>query len=152
MKPGVRGQISRLTESNLSEAGLLPVISLIAADLEKPLLPVSIFSSGLAPAEAVVKYLRERFQLSYEQLGVLLERSLPSISTTYHNACRKMPGRLLGQGRRIPLRMLCQRRFSMLETVVAYLKHEGLSLSEIARLLKKDSRTIWTTFRRWQLK
>lgn len=47
----------------------------------------------------------------------------------------------------IPIRVLQNRQFGVLEAAVVYLKDEiGLKYSEIARLLNRDDRTIWNVY------
>ena len=49
----------------------------------------------------------------------------------------------------IPLRILQDRTVAVLESIVEYLKDEkGLRYSEIALLLNRDQRTIWTVYSR----
>jgi len=58
-----------------------------------------------------------------------------------------------GQGKEkildIPLRILQDRTLAVLESIVEYLKEEKcLKYSEIAKLLNRDQRTIWTVYSR----
>lgn len=47
----------------------------------------------------------------------------------------------------IPIQILQNRQFGVLEATVVYLKDEiGLKYSEIARLLNRDDRTIWNVY------
>nr|MCK4929876.1 hypothetical protein [Nanoarchaeota archaeon] len=47
----------------------------------------------------------------------------------------------------IPIQVLQNRQFGVLEATVVYLKDEiGLKYSEIARLLNRDDRTIWNVY------
>jgi hypothetical protein len=49
----------------------------------------------------------------------------------------------------IPLSIVCDRNVSVFETIVEYLKnHYGLTYHEIAVLLNRDDRTIWTVYNR----
>lgn len=49
----------------------------------------------------------------------------------------------------IPSIIFTDRRLSVLEILVEYLKDEkNLNYSEIARLLNRDDRTIWTVYQR----
>jgi hypothetical protein len=49
----------------------------------------------------------------------------------------------------IPLSIVADRDVSIFETIVEYLKeHYGLSYHEIAVLLNRDDRTIWTVYNR----
>ena len=49
----------------------------------------------------------------------------------------------------VPTSILRDRTLSVLEAIVEYLKeHEQLSFHQIAKLLNRDDRTIWTVYRR----
>ncbi len=49
----------------------------------------------------------------------------------------------------VPLRILQDRTVAVLEAIVEYLKEEKeLRYSEIAKLLNRDQRTIWTVYSR----
>jgi len=53
----------------------------------------------------------------------------------------------------IPLSVVCDRDVSIFETIVEYLKETyGLTYHEIAVLLNRDDRTIWTVYKRAQKK
>jgi hypothetical protein len=49
----------------------------------------------------------------------------------------------------IPIEVLQNRDLSTLEAIVRYLKdEEGYTYSQIAHLLNRDDRTVWTTYKR----
>ena len=49
----------------------------------------------------------------------------------------------------IPIEILQDRDLSALEAIVRYLKEqEGCTYSQIAQLLRRDDRTVWTTYKR----
>jgi hypothetical protein len=53
----------------------------------------------------------------------------------------------------IPIEVIQDRELSALEAIVVYLKeHHGLTYSQIAVMLKRDDRTIWTTYKRATVK
>jgi len=53
----------------------------------------------------------------------------------------------------VPLLVLRDRRVSVLEGIVEYLKDEkGLTYHEIAVMLNRDDRTIWTCYHRAKIK
>jgi predicted transcriptional regulator len=55
--------------------------------------------------------------------------------------------KLSKQIQHIPLRLFSNKKLGVLEVVVKYLKeHTPLSYAEIAKLLNRDQRTIWTTY------
>jgi len=53
----------------------------------------------------------------------------------------------------IPIEVLQNRKLGMLQSITVYLKDEKkLEFSEIAKLLKRDNRTIWSTYHKAQKK
>ncbi|MFH1399347.1 MAG: hypothetical protein ABIG95_04525 [Candidatus Woesearchaeota archaeon] len=113
---------------------------------------VSIFNNAeLSILEAVCKYLKEQRGLRYSKIGVLLNRDQRTIWVTYHNAVRKREKPLeVGDSEcKIPLVIFKDRKLSVLECLVAFLKEKyGLRYSEIARLIKRDERNIWGVYHR----
>ncbi|MBW2980815.1 hypothetical protein KY360_05355 [Candidatus Woesearchaeota archaeon] len=116
------------------------------------LLPISIFDNKkLSALEAITKYLKENKELSFHQIGVILNRNERCIWTTNNNSKKKMkegfvlkPSRFL-----IPADIFTNRKLSVLENLVKYMKESlELSLHEIAELLHRDDRTIWTVYSR----
>ncbi|MBI4448949.1 hypothetical protein HY641_02905 [Candidatus Woesearchaeota archaeon] len=113
--------------------------------------PAQIFSTELAPAEAVVKYLKEELGWNYHRIGVRLKRDERGIWGTYRRATRKMPTRFVITDPRylIPLDVLCTRETSVLESVIGYLVDSlHLTFSEAATLLVKSYSTVYTTYTR----
>jgi hypothetical protein len=52
-------------------------------------------------------------------------------------------------GYQIPLGIFSDRKLSTTENLVVYLKeHHGLKYRDIARILQRDERTIWTVYNR----
>ena len=117
--------------------------------------PVSIFTPELSSLELVVKYLRENLSLSNKTIATLLNRSEKTVWQAYSHAQKKMPKRFSAAKSpyTIPLSVLSDRTFSVLESIAVYLKNTySLSLSEIASLLHRDQRTIWTVCHRYEQK
>ncbi|GIU70302.1 MAG: hypothetical protein KatS3mg002_1538 [Candidatus Woesearchaeota archaeon] len=55
--------------------------------------------------------------------------------------------KLAKQTKHIPLKLFSNKKLGVLEVVVKYLKENTpLSYSEIAKILNRDQRTIWTTY------
>ena len=81
----------------------------------------------------------------------LLNRNNKTIWTTYNNASKKMPEAFVLEGVSIhvPIELFQDRSASPLEVVVGYLKDElGFKNHEIAKLLHRNQKTIWTTYNR----
>jgi len=114
-------------------------------------IPVSIFSKKLSCLETIVKYLRENLDLSNKEIAKLIKRSEKTIWQAYNSANKKLPLKFKIEFSKyyIPVSVLSDRKLSVLESIVKYL-HEyfELNYSEIARLLYRDNRTIWTVYSR----
>lgn len=117
---------------------------------EEHTIPVSIFSTKLAPLESLVKYLKENLNLTYSEIAKLLNRNERTIWTAYKFAIKKKKEKLVVKpGFFIPISIFSDRKFSILESLVKYLKEKlMLTYHEIAALLNRDDRTIWTVYRR----
>jgi|WetSurMetagenome_2_1015567.scaffolds.fasta_scaffold127496_2 hypothetical protein len=119
---------------------------------QKSKIPVSIFSNEkLSGFELVCKYLIENCKLPMPEAARLLSRDYQTIWTEYRNAAEKQPGQLIiPQSRHcFPISILANRRLSVLEAIVVYMKQElGLKFIDIARELHRDARNIWTVYKR----
>ena len=120
------------------------------ADEKEILIPVSIFTKKLSVLETLTKYLKEELSISYHVIGELLNRDERNIWHVYKNANKKQKTKI-----KIPLTKyffpisIFQNKLSILENIVVYLKDElGLSYHEIAVLLERNDRTIWTMYNR----
>jgi DNA-binding CsgD family transcriptional regulator len=111
------------------------------------MLPLSIFSSPeLSALEAICRYLKDAKGLRYSEIAKTLNRDQRTIWATYNNALRKTSSRLdiSDTAYQIPLRIFQDRKLSVLESIVHYLKDtHHLRYSEIARLINRDERNIW---------
>lgn len=136
----------------LSNYDLIDV--LLKQKIGKPLdmIPVSIFDNKeLSCLEAIVKYMKENLRFGSGKTAKLLNRNISTISSTYMKARKKMPSEFFAKESRyfIPISEISNRRYSVLESIVRFLKKKhGLANNEIARLLNRDSRTIWTVYAR----
>jgi len=107
-------------------------------------IPATIFSTNLSPLQSLVTYLKDIHDFSFQDIARSLDRSYATIYAAYKKQRRSpaptkylVPLSFFGTG-------LCA-----LEACVVYLKEEAhLNFSEIARLVKKDPRTIWSTYDR----
>ena len=114
-------------------------------------IPISIFNNNrLTAFEAVVKFLRENNALTFEAIGNQLKRAKSTIAVTYERAKGKLKKEFIikSNDQYIPIRELQDRKFSILESISVFLKNNALSNNEIANLLNRDNRTIWTVINR----
>lgn len=116
------------------------------------LIPCSLFRNRhLGILEIITKYLREEVNLSYKEIAILLNRDDRTIWSTYNSAIKKEKERFKITKDRflIPISIFKERDFGFLELLTSYLKeNHNLSYHEIAMLLNRDDRTIWTAYNR----
>lgn len=116
----------------------------------KVLLPVSIFNNEeLGCLETIVKYLKEELNLKFHEIALLLNRNDRTIWAAYNIACKKREQKLPVKESKffIPVSIFKDRKFSVLELLVSYLKDTfNLRYSQIAVLLNRDERNIWTAY------
>jgi hypothetical protein len=117
---------------------------------EEMRIPLSIFRGReLSCLESVIVHLRDDAKLTNVQVSRALGRSIQVCWRTYSNAKKKYSGKLAAVASQhdVPVSLL-RGKLSCLEAVVSYLFSRGLTYSEIARLLNRDDRTVWTVHRR----
>ncbi len=120
-------------------------------DDRETLIPLSIFTKELTALETLTKYLKEELQLSYHQIGDHLQRDERNIWHTYQKTKQKYAARFVISSSQyfIPLSVFREMSLSILETLVTYVKEElHLSYHQIAVLLHRNDRTIWTMYQR----
>lgn len=114
-------------------------------------IPISAFRAPLAGLEIIVKYLREQEHYSLKAIALLLNRKPTTIYTTYAHASKKYAPLLDTSDFSlvIPYSLFSQRTYSVLESIVKYLKEQKhLPLPKIALLLHRKYSTIKTVYQR----
>jgi len=113
------------------------------------LIPVTIFSGKLSPAEALAKFLKENYELSYHEISQLIGRNERSIWANYRRAVKKMPWRFeIKESIAVPVSIFNSEK-SILEALVFYLKDvKKLQNKKVAQLLNKKPTNIWTVHNR----
>ncbi len=148
-------QILKLAVNDLKEKYKLSPNVILSLVEEKPiskelLIPVSIFEiKNLSALEVICKYLKEELELTYTKIALMLNRNSRTIWTTYNNAIRKRKEKLLVKDSKffIPISIFKNRKFSVLEAIVSYLKDNfNLRYSEISVLLNRNERNMWTVY------
>jgi hypothetical protein len=135
------------TEYNLSPEDVLQALS----TRTKETIPLSVFSNEkLSALEIIVKYFKENKNKKYSEIARLLNRDDRTIWSTYNNAKKKQTGPLSKKKSQIyiPVSIFSSRKTSVLESLVIYLKNLNYTFSQIAKFLKKDYQTIYTSYRR----
>ena len=146
-----RRRLARLKKAaGLSTADIVALVRAYRSGF----VPVTIFATDLTPLEAITKYLREHQGLRYCAIARLVGRDQRTIRATYLRAATKHQGPLPAAAAYwFPLDALQDRRLSVLEHVVAHLWYQRkLGNAAIARLIKRDRRTIGTITRRIRTK
>jgi len=101
-----------------------------------------------------VVYLKEIHKLTYAEIAKQLNRDQRNIWTLYNRAAKKLGDDIFSPPTdvplvQIPISVLRDRSLSILEVVVVYLRDDcGLKNSEIAELLGRSSKTVWTVYDR----
>ena len=139
---------------DISDDELLRLIKQPAS--KEILIPISVFEThNLSALEIVCKYLKEELDLGYSKIASLLNRNSRTIWATYNNALLKRKEKLLVKDSKfyIPILIFTNRKLSVLESIVSYLKDNfNLRYSEISVLLNRDERNIWTVYNRYKKK
>ena len=146
-------KFKKLYEELKKKYGAAEVIS--KAEEKDILIPTGIFNKKLSPLEAISKYLRENVKFSNRKIGESLNRSEKTIWQAYNSSKKKYPKQLeiVETKYVIPISKMANRKFSAFESIVDYLKTKfELSYHEIAVLLDRDDRTIWTIHHRAKTK
>jgi predicted DNA-binding protein (UPF0251 family) len=112
--------------------------------------PVSIFNQGLSGLEALSFYLKEHAGMRFCAIASLLKRDDRTIWDSYTEGRKKVTSFLPSQNSLfIPLSIFQNRTFGVLEALSLHLKEDRcLKFSQIATLLGKNDRTIWTAYHR----
>jgi len=110
--------------------------------------PVTIFSQDLGILESLVKYMKENLDLGHNEIAELLNRDQRTIWNVYHKAKMKQKSEIIFEKTLIylPITIFQNRELTPLESIVVYLKDNGMRYNEIAELLKRDQRNIWITY------
>ena len=118
---------------------------------KKPTIPITCFFAELTPLESIVRYLKEEQKLNFHKIGILLNRNERNIWHTYNSSRKKYSSfyKYESSNYSIPLYLFSEKKLSPFEIIVHHLREvHHLKFTDIAHLLKKDSRTIWTIYRR----
>jgi len=120
------------------------------AEVSETYVPIAVFSSRLSCLEAIVKYLKENKARTFHDIGKLLKRNERSIWKTYQNAKSKVPERLATEESEFsfPLQILHGSK-GIVEAMVTWLHDsKNLTYHQIAVLMKRDDRSVWTAYNR----
>jgi len=154
-------QILKLSLDEIKEKYNLSSNEILSLIEKKPvskdiLIPVSIFENNLLSAlENICKYLKEELNLNNSKIASLLNRDIRTIWSTYNNACKKRKENLVVKESKffIPVSIFKNRKLSVLEAIVSHLKETfRLRYKDIATLLNRNERNIWTIYNNYKKK
>jgi len=137
------------------------IIELVNKSIKAPAeaeikVPLSVFDNDkLSSLETIVKYMRENLLLSFKQIGFLTNRNDIALAVSYRNAKKKLEKKFVEEisAYNLPVTILQDRKLSVLENIVSYLKDTfGLTYHKIAVLLNRNDRTVWTVYQRGKKK
>lgn len=125
----------------------------LARDISpKQEIPTFIFTDrSVAVLEAIVEYLKDAQFKQFNEIAKLLNRDERTIWTAYSRAKKKHKALQpkTEESENIPLQVLSDRKYSIFESAVKYLREEkGLNYAKIAKLTGRNERTIWTVYNR----
>ena len=117
------------------------------------LIPLHIFRDrNLTPLESLVKFLRQRRGLSYHKISDLINRNVRDVYKLFQSVLEKPVSKFkisLEEPIFVPVEIFSDKKFHALEAIVVYLHEKvGLKFSQIADLIGRDQRTIWTSYSR----
>jgi len=124
-------------------------ISQIIAEKTEIYLPISIFKTKLCALETLAIYLKDNLKIGFTKSAKLLNRSPKTLWGAYNRGKEK--GWLVAAKDSkitIPLSAFSDRRKSTLEALVTHLKEDyKLSFTQISRLISRNVKTVWTTYK-----
>ncbi len=112
-------------------------------------IPTNIFNDKLGILESIVKYLKENKQFKLSEIAKLIERDQRTIWNTYDKAKKKYPKQFaeIDSEIKIPIEIFHNRNLGPLEILTIFLKeNKHMKFKDIANLLKRDPRTIWSSY------
>jgi len=113
-------------------------------------IPIGIFSKKLGALESLAKYMKENLDMSYREIAKELGRDERTIWTSYKKANEKQKEPIKPKETKIniPTSVFENKKLTMLESIIIYLKQKGFKFSEIEKLLERDQRNIGTIYSR----
>lgn len=117
-------------------------------------LPISIFKSRLSTLEIVVKFLKEVQNKTFEEIAGILNRDHRTIWHAYKRTQLKDITLNITESKfSVPVSIFQDRQNAPLEAIVKYLKEsQKLRFCDISRFLDRSAQTIWTIYKRVNIK
>lgn len=145
---------------DMSDSEKLELVLNLVNDLKRgkensDLIPIGVFSyEGFSCLEAIVKYLHENCRLRFVRIGSILNRSSKTIWATYAKAKKKSKDEFsnLTYDITIPVSVFSNRKFSILESLVGFLRDEGFGNRDVGELIRRSDSTVWSSYRKYKEK
>ncbi len=144
-------QILKLLLDDLKENHNMPAEDALrlATHSSETSIPLSIFVQELTVLEAIIKHLHERRKQRFTDIAKTLSRSSRSIWGSYQLASKKhsAPLPIDPLSRTVPIALFTNAKVSPSQILVMTLRDQAqLRFADIARLLHRDTRTIWSMY------
>ncbi len=112
--------------------------------------PIDVFIGGVGALEALCKYMKENLGMRYHEIAVELSRDDRTIWTACSKASEKAkePIKISKGEILLPLSIFKDRKLTVLEALIVYLKSKGMRYNKIGSLVHRDQRNIWTIYSR----
>ena len=115
-------------------------------------IPISIFNSSLGALESIVKYMREELLLDYATIASMLGKNPGPIGVTYRRSLVKLNMSSDVSSKESiafeALRADSTKGLSVFESVAIQLARQGHDWHEIAQILHRHDKTVWTVLDR----
>ena len=116
---------------------------------EEVKVPIDIFRQETGAAESLCKYLKENKGLNFSEIARAINRDPRTVWINYTNAVRKVSDRIETSSKvLVSTKIFRDRNLSISEALVYYLRSRGMKNAEVARMLGKDPRNVWTLYSR----
>jgi hypothetical protein len=118
--------------------------------VEARVIPITIFSREVGALEVLVRYLKENVGMTYHEIAIELSRDDRTVWTAHHKAVEKSKEQIRARETKIyvPLEIFKDRNKTVLEATIVYLREKGMRFNEIAELVDRDQRNVWTIYSR----
>ena len=124
-------------------------------DFSDILVPITVFSTELSPSEAITKYLKDNYDLSFTEIGNLLKKEPSSIWASYKRSTKKVSSDFKFQDSDIliPISIFSTEDLSILEALSYYLRDKKhMKMKKVAQLVNKAVSTMWSAYNRAKIK
>jgi transcriptional regulator len=111
-------------------------------------IPTTIFIGELGALEALCKYMKENLGMSYREIAGEISRNERTIWSSCDKANKKVREKIEAKETelQIPLSVIKDRKLTVLESIIVFLKRSGMRYNKIAEALGREQRNVWTIY------